>query len=128
MTQKGEQSDRFLSTAITERLFRSKEMEEWHAGHKSKVELSDLASRNIQRGRDHGLPSYHKYRIWANLSDITQIAVQPCLSCCRWVVLQNSHFMIVISGSSVQYRWSSDIIAVREGTVKDSLILIAGDA
>ena len=83
VTQKGEQSDRFISLAVTERLFMSKEMEEWHAGAKQKVELSDLASRNIQRGRDHGLQSYHSYRIWANLSDITLTTVQPCLSCCR---------------------------------------------
>ena len=86
VTQKGERSDRFISNAVTERLFMSKEMEEYHAKAKHKVELSDLASRNIQRGRDHGLPFYHSYRSWANLSDITQIDVQPCVSCCRWVV------------------------------------------
>ncbi len=33
---------------------------------------SDLAARNIQRGRDHGLPSYHAFRQYCNLQDLTE--------------------------------------------------------
>ena len=33
----------------------SKEMEEFDNKKKERMELSDLAARNIKRGRDHGL-------------------------------------------------------------------------
>ena len=44
-------TDTMLSPAITEKLF----------GH------MDLMARNIQRGRDHGLPAYNKWRDWCGL-------------------------------------------------------------
>ena len=35
--QKGENADRLITPAVTERLFMSREMEEWHSGAKKKV-------------------------------------------------------------------------------------------
>lgn len=50
-------ADQLLNSNLTENLFRPA-----HA-----VAL-DLAALNIQRGRDHGLPSYNEWRSYCNLS------------------------------------------------------------
>ncbi|XP_014783201.1 chorion peroxidase [Octopus bimaculoides] len=44
-------SDTMITSAVTERLFGD----------------MDLMARNIQRGRDHGLPPYNKWRRWCGL-------------------------------------------------------------
>ncbi|NXU05392.1 PXDN protein, partial [Buphagus erythrorhynchus] len=46
-----------LNTELTERLFSMART----------VDL-DLAAMNIQRGRDHGIPPYHDFRVYCNLS------------------------------------------------------------
>lgn len=46
-----------LNTELTERLF--------SMAHSVAL---DLAAINIQRGRDHGVPPYHEYRVYCNLS------------------------------------------------------------
>ena len=53
--------DRFFTSDITQHLF---EMHD-RLGHSFHF---DLVSINIQRGRDHGIPSYNKYRKFCNLS------------------------------------------------------------
>ncbi|XP_012884323.1 PREDICTED: peroxidasin homolog [Dipodomys ordii] len=46
-----------LNTELTERLFSM-----------ARTVALDLAAMNIQRGRDHGIPPYHDYRVYCNLS------------------------------------------------------------
>ena len=53
--QNAEVADRFLNTVLTNKLFMSKEKIEYNFKHKGRMEMSDLAARNIQRGRDHAI-------------------------------------------------------------------------
>ena len=55
MNQNAACPDRFLNPTITNELFVTKEKIDFSRKKKGRVELSDLAARNIQRGRDHGL-------------------------------------------------------------------------
>lgn len=55
-------SDRFFSETITETLFGAK---------------LDLVSINIQRGRDHGIPSYNEYRRFCGLSPACSWSQSP---------------------------------------------------
>lgn len=64
-TQLGK-SDPFFTTELTEKLFQSRVQEK-----KPKAGL-DLVSLNIQRGRDHGLPTYPEWRIHCGFPAITE--------------------------------------------------------
>ena len=59
--------DRFVTEDATNFLFRE-------IGHDFG---SDLVARNIQRGRDHGLPGYNSWRKFCGLSSISSMARGP---------------------------------------------------
>merc|ERR1712142_296349 len=93
MVQPAEAADRYLNDIITNELFMSAEKivtKEQNTTGKHMVELGDLAARNIQRGRDHGLSDYNSYRIWAGLRDITEYGVVPCYECCYCRIRSNT--------------------------------------
>ena len=51
--QSSETSDPFVTEEVTNHLFAN-----------NNPPGSDLVARNIQRGRDHGLPGYNNFRFW----------------------------------------------------------------
>ncbi|KAJ8313499.1 hypothetical protein KUTeg_008060 [Tegillarca granosa] len=53
-------ADRCMVSAVRDKLFIDKEKRSF-----------DLAALNIQRGRDHGIPPYVKWRTWCGLSKVT---------------------------------------------------------
>ena len=57
--QSGQGRDRFVETALTAFLFENVE-----------GEGTDLMARNIQRGRDHGIPSYNDFREFCGMERV----------------------------------------------------------
>merc|ERR1712244_147231 len=64
VSQKGDMNDQIFSNDVTNHLFESS---------KGGGGL-DLVALNIQRGRDHGLPGYNKYREICGLGRATQFS------------------------------------------------------
>ena len=80
INQPAQDMDRFVTEEATNFLFPEQGN---HFG-------SDLVARNIQRGRDHGLPGYNKWREECGLKKIKSMASRPQeISSSSWSVLQS---------------------------------------
>jgi len=79
INQPAQEMDRFVTEDATNFLFRE-------IGHDFG---SDLIARNIQRGRDHGLPGYNSWRRFCGLSSISSMSQRPSeIASNQWEVLQ----------------------------------------
>ncbi len=64
--QAGQDRDRFIDSSLTNFLFENIE-----------GEGTDLMARNIQRGRDHGLPSYNEFREFCGMERVCEWSDVP---------------------------------------------------
>ena len=79
MSQRAQTTDQFVIEDVTNKLFKE---EGARFG-------SDLVARNIQRGRDHGLPSYNAFRLLCNQSEICSWSDRPSnIPAAQWANLQ----------------------------------------
>lgn len=69
VSQMPQTTDAFFSTEITNHLFQKNERQENFG--------LDLLAINIQRGRDHGIPSYNEFRKFCKLSSLTSWNKKP---------------------------------------------------
>ncbi len=82
ITQEPQTCDAFFSTEVTDHLFQ-KNFRRENFGQ-------DLLALNIQRGRDHGIPSYKQFRSWCGLPELTTWSNRPVeFDHLYWEKLQN---------------------------------------
>jgi len=85
LTTPAAQADVYLTYDVVNSLFFSKELEDTkELEHKTSAESSDLAARNIQRARDHGLPNYNTFRTkakHARLESLDSFQIAHCNEC-----------------------------------------------
>ena len=72
--------DLFVSDAIRNTLF---------ANVQNRPE--DLVARNIQRGRDHGIPGYDKLRQACGMADIVPGQIPEEITAENWIKLMNTY-------------------------------------
>jgi peroxidase len=82
MTQNSQAFDPFVTVDLSDFLFRAQGNDFG----------SDLIARNIQRGRDHALPSYYRFRQWCGLPAVSsdQFVKPPEVRQDAWTELVNS--------------------------------------
>ena len=69
INQPAQTLDRFVTREVTDFLYRDFQNGTSHG--------SDLVARNLQRGRDHGLPGYNKWRTFCGMEDIRSMRERP---------------------------------------------------
>jgi len=107
--------DRFVIDDVTNFLFLGSE--EGAVGSRG----SDLIARNIQRGRDHGIPGYVEFRRLFGLSDIPSFDVRPKeISPSRWALLQS----VYSDPSQIDLFTAGLLETVEEGVVGPTFGLI----
>jgi len=101
MRQPAQAYDRFVTEDLTNFLLRNKSV--------SSIG-EDLLARNIQRGRDHGLPGYPTYRKFCKLSSANSWNQRP-----REISVENWHLLQTL------YRSPKEIDLFVAGLVEDSI-------
>lgn len=80
ITQKAQVHDRFVTSDVTNFLFRERQNDFG----------SDLVARNIARGRDHGMPGYNAFREFCGLSSSCEWSDRPReISPKNWNILRS---------------------------------------
>ena len=110
--QEAQTMDRFVTEDVTNHLFL--EVGE-NTGHSKRDFGADLVARNLQRGRDHGLPGYNKYRKFCGLKSLPSFRGRnpPEMSRANWRTLSELYKtpddVDLFVGGLAEYRYNDGL-------------------
>ena len=108
--QAAQTCDRYATEELTNFLFKE-ENDDWG---------SDLMARNIQRGRDHGLPGYNEFRKMCGLSSLTRSKPEE-ISTKNWRLLRSTYDNVneidLISGGLAESSVSGGLVGSTFGCI-----------